>query len=57
MITEQIQQGIQTIIFPQNDYAKFVPCSAHNPMCKNPAFKEFKYNPFLVLDKGYLCTL
>lgn len=27
---QTVYKGVQAIISPQNDYAKFVPCSAHN---------------------------
>ena len=43
---EPILQGTQAIIFPQNDYAKFLPFSAHNLMFKKTTFNDFKYNLF-----------
>ena len=43
MLIEPILQGTQAIIFPQDDYAKFMPFSAHNLMCKKTTFNDFKY--------------
>ena len=43
MLMEPILQGTQAITFPQNDYAKFLPFSAHNLMCKKTTFNDFKY--------------
>ena len=43
MLMEPILQGTQAIIFPQNDYAKFLPFSAHNLTFKKTTFNDFKY--------------
>ena len=51
MLMEPILQGTQTITFPQNDYAKFLPFSAHNLMCKKTTFNDFKYNIFSTVQK------